>query len=128
MWASWTDSSLAEKALGLLGDARLDMNQQCAHVAKKATSLLGCLRGSAASRWREVILALSSALVRPHLECCVQLWAPQHKRDEELLGRVQATKVLKGLEHLCYEERLRELGLLSLNKRRLRGSASHHRA
>ena len=50
---------------GLLVDIKLDMRQQCMLGATKAKSLLGCIRGSVASRWREVILPLSSALVRP---------------------------------------------------------------
>jgi len=105
--ADLLESSSVER--DLVVDDRLTMSQQCALVAKKANGILGCIRRSVASRSREILLPFYSALVRPHLEYCIQFWALQFKKDEELLERVQqsATRMMRGLEHLSYEERLR---------------------
>ncbi|GAB0179996.1 hypothetical protein GRJ2_000464900 [Grus japonensis] len=89
----WVESSPEEKDLGVLVHDKLNMSQQCAN------RILGCIKRSTTNR----------------------LWGPQHKKDMELLERVQrrAMKMIRGLEHLSYEDRLRELGLCSLEKRRL---------
>jgi len=76
------------------------MSIQCALAAQKAHRIPGFIKRSVASRVGEVILPLCSALVRPHLESCIQLWSSQHKKDMELLEWVwRATEMIRGLEH-----------------------------
>jgi len=83
------ESSPAKKDLGALVDEKLGMSQQCALAGQKANHILGYIPSSVASRAREGILPLCSALVRPHQEPCIQLWRPQHKADMDLLERGQ---------------------------------------
>ena len=81
----WIESSSEKKDSELLVDDKLSMTQQYVLAAQRASCILGCIRRNMASRSREVILHLYSALVRPHLELCIQLWDPQHKKHMDLL-------------------------------------------
>ena len=74
-------------------DGKLNISQQCVLAAQKANCILGCIKRSVVSRLREVILPLCSVLVRPHLQYCIQMWSPQHRRDMDLLEHVQRRAV-----------------------------------
>ncbi|XP_054370369.1 triadin isoform X2 [Molothrus ater] len=119
----WKEAKAGEKDLGLPVHEKLDMTQQCVLEVKKAVCILGCIKSSVTSTSKEVILSLYSALVRPQLEYCFQDWEPEHKKDVDMLEQVQegVIKLRSGLEHISYEDRLREMGQFSLEKRRLRG-------
>ncbi|KAK4832113.1 LOW QUALITY PROTEIN: hypothetical protein QYF61_020740 [Mycteria americana] len=110
-------SSSVERDPGVLVDNQLNMSERRAAVAKKANRMLGCTNEGITSRDKEAIIPFYSALATPGI------LSPLRKKDVDRLERVQgrATKMLKGLGSLPYEERLRELGLFSLEKRRLRG-------
>ena len=116
-------STEAEKDFGVIIDSRMNMGRQCGEAVRKASHTLSCIHRCISSRSKEVILPLYTAQVRLQLEYCVQLWAPHFKRDVDSMEMVQrrATRMIRGQQGRPYEERLRDLNLFSLHKRRLRG-------
>jgi len=112
-----------ERDLRVLVDNVLNMSEQCAAVAEKVNRMLDCINEAITSRDKEVIIPRYSALVRPHLEYCVHFLSPLYRKVVDRLDRVQrrVTMMTNGLGSLPYEERLRELGFFSLEKRMLRG-------
>ncbi|KAJ7399567.1 hypothetical protein BTVI_114009 [Pitangus sulphuratus] len=99
--------SSSEEDLGLLADEKLIMTQQCAFAAQKATCTLGSTKRSVARKGREVIPPFYSVPMRPHLKYCVQLWGPHHNKDPLEPVQREAMKMIRGLEHLSFEDRLR---------------------
>jgi len=107
--------------LWVLVDEKLNMSQEYVLAAQKASSILSCTnREVAAGRG----MGFSPSALCPHeahLEYCVQTWGPWRKKYVELLEQIQGsvTKMIREPKHLFYEEGLRELGLISMEKRRL---------
>ena len=115
--------SQVEKDLGVLVHNSLKPSQQCAAAAKKANMMLGRMARSLSYRDKDTWIKLYRIYVRPHLEYCVQAWSPWTVADIELLENVQkrAVRMTSGLKGVTYEEKLTELGLMSLADRRTRG-------
>ena len=58
-------------------------------------------------------MPLYKAIVRPHLEYCIQAWSSYLRKDIDMHEKIQrATKLIPGLRDLRYEERLKECGLI----------------
>ena len=116
-------TTVKEKDLGVTMDANMKVSEQCRIAASKANQVLGMIRRNITYKDKSLIVPLYKAIVRPHLEYCIQAWSPYLRKDIDMLEKIQrrATKLIPGLRDLRYEERLKECGLTTLETRRLRG-------
>jgi len=112
-----------EKDLGVIVSSTLKSSSQCVAAANSANRTLGMIKRTFINRDRNTLLRLYQSLVRPKLEYCVQAWRPYLKKDVDLLENVQrrATRLMFKDRGFSYGERLRILGLTTLETRRLRG-------
>jgi len=112
-----------EKDLGIIVAKTLKFSSQCVAAAKSANKTLGMINRTFVNKDKEVMLRLYQTLVRPKLEYCVQAWRPYFRKDIDLLEKVQkrATRLIISNKGLTYGERLKNLGLTTLETRRLRG-------
>lgn len=117
------ESSRFEKDLGVLISDDLKPSSHIDGVILKANRILGMMYRSIQTRTKDVMLPLYTALVRPHLEYCVQAWCPHYIKDIQKLEKVQrrAIRMITDLRGHTYEQKLKELKLFSLGKRRIRG-------
>ena len=113
----------SERDLGVIISQDLRPREQCISARNKANRILGFISRTVTNRTSEVILRLYLALVRPHLDYAVQFWSPYYRMDIDRLESIQRrmTKMINGLSHLDYKNRLKRLQLHSLERRRLRG-------
>ena len=112
----------SEKDLGVFIDEKLNFRD---HITKKvniANRNLGIIFRSFTYMDKEMFLNLYKSMVRPHIEYATQVWSPQYKKDKITLENVQrrATRLVKSIKHLSYSERLKTLGLPTLEYRRER--------
>jgi len=112
------ESSSEEKDLGVLVDEKLSMTCQCVLAVQKANCIPGCIPNSVASRLREGILSLCSGETPPRVLHPALEPSAQDRHGPVGVGPEEATKMIREMEHLSCEQRLKELGLFSLEKRR----------
>ena len=115
--------TVKKKELGVSMNANMKVSEQCSIAASKGNQILGMIRRNITYKENSLIVPLYKAIVRPHLEYCIQTWSPHLRKDIDMLVKIhrRATRLIPGLRDLRYEERLKECGLTPLETRRLRG-------
>jgi len=109
-----------ESDLGIVISSDLKSSKQCRNAYNKAVKVLGMINRTIKNKDRQILLCLYKSLVRPLLEYAVPAWSPHYIKDKQLLEQAQhrITRMNGGLRHMNYEDRLKDLGIWSLEERR----------
>ena len=112
-----------EKYFRVTFSGDMKVSEQCGSAASTRNQIIGLIRRTITYKEKQLNVPLYKAIVRPHLEYCIQAWRPYRKKDIDKLERIQrrATKIIPELRDLSYESRLLQCGLTTLETRRLRG-------
>ena len=111
-----------EKDLGVMISHDLKSSNQCLKAYASANKILGMINRTIENKNSNIMLNLYKSLVRPHMEYCTAVWSPYYVKDKELIEKIQHrfTKMIIEVKHLSYADRLKKLGLWSLEERRNR--------
>ena len=114
--------NVKEKDFGVTINANMKVSEQC-RIAAKGNPILGMIRRNITYKEKGLIVPLYKAIVRPHLEYCIQAWIPNLRKGIDMLDKVQrrTIKLITGLRDLSYDDILKECCLTTLETRRLRG-------
>ena len=115
--------TVKENDLRVTINANMKVSEQCRIAVSKGNQILGMIRRNITYKEKGLIVPLYKAIVRPHLEYCIQAWRSYLRKDIDMLEKVQrrTTKLITGLRDLSYDDRLKECGLTTLETRILRG-------
>ena len=110
MGGSILSITVKEKYLVVTMNANMKVSEQCRIAVSKGNQVLGMIRRNITYKDKSVIVPLYKAIVRPHLEYCIQAWSPYLRKDIDMLEKIQrrAAKLIPGLRDLRYEERLKD--------------------
>ena len=115
--------TMEEKDLGVLIDNDLKFSRHVRGIVARANRMIGLMKISFENFDKDMFGPIYNTLIRPLLEYCVHAWSPYLVKDIQLLENVQrrATKLVREVRNMEYEDRLKELKIPKLIDRRIRG-------
>ena len=96
-------TTIKEKDLGVTISANMKVSEQCSFTGSNGNQIRGLIKRNISYKKKELIIPLYKAIVRPHLEYCMQAWRPYRKTDIDTLERISRAKHIKNVCHLAFK-------------------------